>query len=132
MDARDRLVVIERARTTLLAEELQSLLAAEGIEAFVDPYTTEETVAGEIYREFTGVDVTVRPEDEARARAAIEEHHRAGRLLDELVQHRILELPPPGDVERRIRHPRARHRRRRLKRRLWQVGANCARADQRG
>ena len=92
MDAHDRLVVIERAPTTALAEELQSLLAAQGIDAFLDPYTTEETVAGELYHEFTGIDVGVRPEDEARARAALEEAHRAGQLLKDLDDS----SPPPG------------------------------------
>lgn len=84
MDARDRLVVIERAPTTALAEELQSLLAAERISAFLDPFTADETVSGELYREFTGVDVAVRPEDEVRARAVLEEAHRSGQILKQL------------------------------------------------
>jgi hypothetical protein len=84
MDAQDKLVVIERAPTTALAERLQSLLAAEGIVSFLDPYTSEETVAGEMYREFTGVDVKVRPGDAARAQALLDEAHGAGKMLKDL------------------------------------------------
>jgi hypothetical protein len=84
MDAQDRLVVVERAKTTALAERLQSLLGAEGIAAFFDPYTAEETVAGEMYREFTGIDVKVRPEDAAKARGVLADAHRAGDVLKDL------------------------------------------------
>jgi Putative prokaryotic signal transducing protein len=79
MSAHDGLVVIERAPSTVLAEELQSLLAASGIDAFVDPWSAEEVVSGELYTEFTGVDVRVRPEDLDRARDILDEaHHAAG------------------------------------------------------
>jgi hypothetical protein len=78
------MVVIERAPTTALAEKLQSLLAAQGISAFLDPYTAEEVVSGEMYREFTGVDVSVRSSDAERARRLIDEAHRAGEVLRDL------------------------------------------------
>jgi hypothetical protein len=81
MNTRDDMVVIERAPSTTLAEHLQSLLGAEGIAAFLDPYTAEETVSGEMYREFTGIDVMVKKEDAVRARGVIEESHRAGQIL---------------------------------------------------
>ena len=84
MDPVADFVVIERAPTTALAEELQSLLKAEGIEAFLDPYSAEETVAGELYKEFTGIDVSVRRADESRARGVLSEAHRAGQLLKDL------------------------------------------------
>jgi hypothetical protein len=84
MDAQDNLVIIERAPTSALAERLQSLLAAERISAFLDPYTAEEVVSGELYREFTGVDVKVRPEDATRARTILDDAHRAGRILKDL------------------------------------------------
>ena len=83
MSAKTDLVVINRAPSTLLAENLQSLLAASGIDAFLDPYSADEVVAGELYTEFTGVDVRVRPEDAARAREVLEEAHRSGTLLNE-------------------------------------------------
>ena len=86
MDARGNLVIVERAKSTTLAESLQNLLGAQGVKAFLDPYTADETVAGELYREFTGIDVAVRPEDEAKARSIIAEAHRAGQLLNDLDQ----------------------------------------------
>jgi hypothetical protein len=79
-----KLIVVERAPTTALAERLQSLLAAQGIDAFLDPYTAEEVVSGELYREFTGVDVCVRVADAERACKLVEEAHRAGEVLKAL------------------------------------------------
>jgi hypothetical protein len=72
MSAKTELVVLERAPSTAIAESVKSLLAAEGIDSFVDPYSADEVVAGELYTEFTGVDVRVRPEDLERARAALD------------------------------------------------------------
>jgi hypothetical protein len=83
MKPEPELVVVERAPSTALAEEMQSLLDAEGIRAFLDPYSADEIVAGELYTEFTGVDVKVLPADAERARRVIEEAHRAGQLLKE-------------------------------------------------
>jgi Putative prokaryotic signal transducing protein len=83
MPANPDLVVIQRAPSTAMAEELQSLLAASGIESFVDPYSSEETVAGEIYSAFTGIDVRVKAPDLARARAILDEAHQAGELAED-------------------------------------------------
>lgn len=84
MTAGDDLVVIERARSTALAEELQSLLESEGIKSFLDPYSAEEVVAGELYREFTGVDVKVAGRDLVRAKAALLERRRDSEVLNQL------------------------------------------------
>src|SRR5436190_106510 len=84
MVAGNDLVVIERAPSTALAEELQSLLEAEGIKAFLDPYSAEEVVAGELYTEFTGVDVKVASGDAARARAIIADRKHDSEVLKEL------------------------------------------------
>jgi hypothetical protein len=84
MAAGSDLVVIERARSTALAEELQSLLAAEGVRAFLDPYSADEVVSGELYSEFTGVDVKVAPEDAARARAILGERRHDSEVLNDL------------------------------------------------
>jgi hypothetical protein len=81
MTANPDLVVIGRAPSTALAEHLQSLLAASGIDSFIDPYSADEVVAGEMYAEFTGVDVRVRTEDAFRARAVLDDAHKAGELL---------------------------------------------------
>ena len=83
MSAGNDLVVIERAPSTLLAEELQSRLEAEGIESFLDPYSAEEVVAGELYTEFTGIDVAVRKADVARAAEILARARRAGRILED-------------------------------------------------
>jgi len=84
MEEAHDLVVIERAPSTALAEEMQSLLDAEGIKAFLDPYSADEIVAGELYKEFTGVDVKVRIADADRARQIIEDAHRSGQLLKDM------------------------------------------------
>ena len=81
MTANPDLVVIERAPSTAMAEHLQSLLAASGIDSFIDPYSADEVVAGEMYSEFTGVDVRVRNVDASRARTVLDEAHKAGELL---------------------------------------------------
>jgi hypothetical protein len=80
----DELIVIERAPSTALAEELQSLLEAEGIKSCLDPYSTEEVIAGELYTEFTGVDVLVRRADAAWAHSVLADVRRAGRYLKAL------------------------------------------------
>jgi len=84
MKTDDELVSIERAQSTALAESVQSLLAAEGIESFVDSYAAEDVVAGELYTEFTGVDVMVRRSDAAKARKILEDAHHAGEVLRDL------------------------------------------------
>jgi putative signal transducing protein len=84
MPAGNDLVVIERARSTALAEELQSLLEAEGVRAFIDPYSADEVVAGELYTEFTGVDVKVAPADAARARAILLDRKHDSEVLNDL------------------------------------------------
>jgi hypothetical protein len=81
MTAGDELIVLERARSTVMAEELESLLKAEKIDAFLDSYNTSDTVAGEIYAEFAGIDVMVRQRDFDRARQLLADLERAGRLL---------------------------------------------------
>jgi len=68
MNADPRLVVLECAQSNLMAEELKSLLESEGIDAFLDPYSVEEAVAGEFYLGFGGIDVMIREADLARAR----------------------------------------------------------------
>ena len=82
MKADDALVVIERAPSTLLAEELQSLLEAQGIRSFLDPYSAEEVVAGELYTEFTGIDLKVAAKDVSRALGALVDARRAGCTLE--------------------------------------------------
>ena len=96
MKAEVDLVSIERASSTVLAEELQSLLNAEGIQAFVDPYSAEEVVAGELYTEFTGVDVKVRRCDAAKARKVLEDARRAGDVLKGLEEGRPEVDEPPA------------------------------------
>lgn len=84
MTAGDDLFVVERARSTALAEQLKSLLEAEGIPAFLDPYSAEEVISGEMYSEFTGVDVKVAARDYARAMTALAERHHDSEVLRDL------------------------------------------------
>jgi hypothetical protein len=81
MTTGDEMIVLERARSTVMAEELRSLLESEGIEAFLDSYSAEDAVAGEIYTEFAGIDVMVRQRDLDRARRLLAEIRRAGKAL---------------------------------------------------
>jgi Putative prokaryotic signal transducing protein len=76
------LVLLERASSTTMAEELQSLLRSEGIEAFLDPCSAEEAVSGEFYLEFGGVEVTVRKSDLPRALKVLAEIRAAARDLE--------------------------------------------------
>ncbi len=78
------LVVVERAPTTALADRLISLLNAEGIHAFAEAFSPDEAVAGELYSDFTGVDVKVPAADELRAREILGGAHQAGAILKDL------------------------------------------------
>ncbi len=78
------LITVERAPSTALAERWVSLLAVAGIDAFMEPYSTDESVSGEIYTEFCGVEVKVRRSNADQARALLGEAHAAGRILKEL------------------------------------------------
>lgn len=83
MTVGDDLFVVERAPSTALAEQLESLLAAEGIRAFLEPYSAEEVVSGEMYREFTGVDVKVAARDLTRAMAILGGRRHASEVLEQ-------------------------------------------------
>lgn len=75
------LVVLERARSTILAEELQSFLGSQGIQASLDSYSAQDTVAGEIDAGFAGIDVMVPQSDLERAQGILTELRKAGKPL---------------------------------------------------